>query len=210
MKSLIDIVISIIIFFFLLSGIRRGLIRQVLDVVGIIAAFIGSFYLAHRLAAYLESSMELSYNISLIISAVILFVGIIILFHFISLTLKKLINMTILGPFDRIMGGLFGAIKGLLCSSLILVILFSLPINPGFKKELQKDRLISFVKPVLPVLFDAVASIGPGELDFDRITRSKNHFIEKSRKKMQEIRDNIDRKKDKINETVPGTDPLQS
>lgn len=210
MKSVIDIVIVIIIFYFLLSGIRRGLIRQILDVLGIIAAFIGSFYLAHRLAAYLESSMELSYNICLIMSAVILFIGIIILFHFISLTLKKLINMTILGSFDRIMGGLFGAIKGLLFSSLILVILFSLPINPGFKKELERDRLISFVKPVLPVLFDAVASIGPGELDFDRITRSKKHFIEKSRKKMQEIRDNIDRKKDKIKESVPGTDPVQS
>ncbi|HMA77475.1 MAG TPA: CvpA family protein [Candidatus Krumholzibacteriaceae bacterium] len=210
MKSVIDIVIVIIIFYFLLSGIRRGLIRQILDVLGIIAAFIGSFYLAHRLAAYLESSMELSYNICLIMSAVILFIGIIILFHFISLTLKKLINMTILGSFDRIMGGLFGAIKGLLFSSLILVILFSLPINPGFKKELERDRFISFVKPVLPVLFDAVASIGPGELDFDRITRSKKHFIEKSRKKMQEIRDNIDRKKDKIKESVPGTDPVQS
>jgi len=210
LKSVIDIVIVIIIFYFLLSGIRRGLIRQILDVLGIIAAFIGSFYLAHRLAAYLESSMELSYNICLIMSAVILFIGIIILFHFISLTLKKLINMTILGSFDRIMGGLFGAIKGLLFSSLILVILFSLPINPGFKKELERDRFISFVKPVLPVLFDAVASIGPGELDFDRITRSKKHFIEKSRKKMQEIRDNIDRKKDKIKESVPGTDPVQS
>jgi membrane protein required for colicin V production len=209
MKSIVEIAIGIIILYFLFSGVRRGLIRQVLAVVGIIAAFISSFYLAHHFAAFLESKINVSYNICLLLSAVILFAGTIILFNFVALGLKKLVNMTILGPFDRIMGGLFGAIKGVLLTSLILVVISSLPVSESFKKDLEEDRLVSFVKPVLPVLFDMIISIGHEELDFDKIVRSKKHLMEKNKNRIEEIKNSYDKKKKKIREKVPGTDLLQ-
>jgi len=209
MKSIVEIAIVIIIIYFLFSGVRRGLIKQVLAVVGIIAAFISSFYLAHHFAAFLESKINVSYNICLLLSAVILFAGTIILFNFVALALKKLVNMTILGPFDRIMGGLFGAIKGVLLSSLILVVISSLPVSESFKKDLEEDRLVSLVKPVLPVLFDMIISLGHEELDFDKIVRSKKHLMEKNKNRIEEIKKSYDKKKKKIREKVPGTDLLQ-
>jgi membrane protein required for colicin V production len=210
LKSIVDIVVGIIILYFIFSGVHRGLIRQVLDVVGIIVAFICSFYLAHSFALYLESKINISYNISLILSAVILFVGVIILFHFIAHMLRKLVSMTILGPFDRIMGGLFGAIKGVLLASFVLIVITSLPVTGSFKKDLKEDRLVAFVKPVLPVLFDMVVSVGPEDLDFDKVIRSKKHLMEKSKKRIEEIKDNLDKKEKKLRETVLGTDLLQS
>jgi membrane protein required for colicin V production len=162
--------------FTLVSGARRGLIRQVFEVVGIIAAFIGAFFLAHLLAAYLEPRLGFSYHVSVVISAVILFVGIIIGVHFLALAASKLINMTVLGSFDKIMGGIFGAVKGILISSLLLIILFAIPLPGGVRSELKNDPVVRYVKPVLPVLFDAVMSIGSDKLDFDKVLRSRDYL----------------------------------
>ncbi|MCK4235800.1 MAG: CvpA family protein, partial [Candidatus Krumholzibacteria bacterium] len=106
MNWIIDLIIIVILLFFFLWGIKKGLIRQILAIVGIVAAFIGAFYLAHHLVGYCKEKMGLPYEIALFVSAVILFIGILVLFHFLGLLLQKISDITLLGPVDRIGGGL--------------------------------------------------------------------------------------------------------
>jgi len=167
--DVVRIVIGIILIFFFIAGLRRGLIRQVFDVLGIIAAFIGSFYLAHRFALYFENKVDVSYNLAMIFAAVLIFVGIIVLFRFIAITMQKFFKVTILGPFDCVMGGVFGAIKGAMLVSLILVIFLNLPFSDELHEEILEDKVTAAIYPVLPVLFDLVISHLPGELDFDKV-----------------------------------------
>ncbi len=167
MRTVVDVVILVILFFFLLNGIRRGLIRQVLHVVGIIVAFIGAFYLAHYLAHYIHGRFYVDHRVSLVISAVVLFVGIIVLFHFIGLALQKVARITLLGPLDRIGGAVFGLLKGALLVSLLLVIALSIPLPSTVKNELVRDPLVAAMYPVLPVLFNLVVSHSPAGLYFE-------------------------------------------
>jgi len=169
----IDIVILLILIFFFISGARRGLIRQVIDIVGIILAFIGAFYLAHYLAEYLERSIELTYNISLVVAAIVIFIGILIIFHALGLLFKKLAEITLFDSVDRVGGGLFGAFKGVLLISLLLVIALNIPLPEKAKKELRARPLASGIYPVLPSLFDFAFSHSPSELDFDSILRPR-------------------------------------
>jgi len=165
----IDIVILVILVFFFVSGMKRGLIRQVLDILGIIIAFIGAFYLARYLAAYFQQSIELNYSVSLVIAAVVIFIGILLLFHALGLLFQKVAEITIFGSVDRVGGGLFGAFKGVLLVSLLLVVALNIPLPEKTHRELRTRPLSSMIYPVLPSLFDLVFSHSPSRIDFDSI-----------------------------------------
>jgi membrane protein required for colicin V production len=186
------LVIGILVWFFIV-GLRRGLIRQVLEVVGIITAFIVSFYTAHALAEWIESRIATDYRISLVASAVLIFAGIIVLFHFIGVVLQKLFNLTILGAFDRVMGGVFGALKAMLIVSLALVIVLTLPFPEKVKTEIKEDEVTGIVYPVLPVMFDLVVTHLPGGESFEAVARlSSSETVEKAKKKAEEIQKKLE------------------
>jgi membrane protein required for colicin V production len=182
----VDIVIVLILVFFFISGMRRGLIRQVLDIVGIILAFIGAFYLAHYLARYFEQSIELTYNVSLVVAAVVIFVGIILLFHALGLIFQKIAEITLFGSVDRVGGGLLGTFKGVLLVSLLLVIALNIPLPEKAHRELRRRPLSMAIYPVLPTLFDLTLSLFPSELDFDSILSSRGSM---------DLRDTLEEKK---------------
>ena len=188
---------------FFVTGLRRGLIRQVLEVLGLVAAFIGAFYLAHHLAGWLEGRFDISYRIALVIAATALFTGIVIAFHFIGLGLQKLFKMTVLGWFDRIMGGVFGALKGAMLVSLILVILMSLPVSGDLKKEISEDPLTGAVYPVLPVMFDLVMS--HTGTDFDSVARiGAKVDLDSMKEKAGQLGERLKEEKDRLDEKSGG------
>lgn len=166
MNIIIDAVIVIIIIFYFVSGLRRGLIRQVLDIVGIIAAFIGAFYFAGHLATYFDQRFNVPHQAALLIAAIIIFVGILLLFNLLGISFQKVSQVTLFDPLDRFGGGLFGAFKGVLLVSLFLVILLNIPLPGKFRNELRRDPLVTAIYPVLPRVFDFILSRAPVRLDY--------------------------------------------
>lgn len=197
------IIIGILVFFFFF-GMRRGFIRQCLAIIGIVAAFVGAFYLAHHLAGFFQQHFDLSYKPSVVISAVVLFVGIIVGFHFLGVTIQKLINITPLGMLDRFGGAVLGCVKGVLFVSLLLVIVLSLPLPKDLSQRLKKDSLVRVIYPVLPAFFDMVLSISPSDLDFNRVMNEKveDDVIENIKEKASGVKNGIDRQKGKLTESV--------
>jgi len=168
MNSAINIIIIVILAVYFISGMRRGLIRQIMDIVGIIVAFICAFYFAKYLADYLEVKFSFNYHLSLVISAVAVFIGIILIFRLIGTIFRKLADITLLSGVDTIGGGIFGAFKGVLLVSLILVVALSLPLPDDFESDLKENKLASAIYPVLPWLFDQVLKVVPGGIDFEK------------------------------------------
>ncbi len=202
--DIIRIITGVILLVFFVVGLKRGLVRQVFEILGLIAAFIGSFYLAHHLALYIASRIELSYRIAMLIAAIVMFTGIIILFHYAGLAMQKLFKMTVLGPFDRIMGGVFGAVKGILLVSFVLVIILSLPFRWDFQDQIRDDAFTGAIYPVLPVLFDVV--ISRSGLDFNRVAGIEKigsidkvmENVEKYKEKMEEEKDELKKKAERF------------
>lgn len=206
MTLIIDFLIVLILAFFFFSGLRRGLIRQVLEIAGIIAAFVGAFYLAHHVANYLEGSLELGYRLSLVISAILLFIGILLFFHLIGLALKKMASITLLGPMDRLGGGVFGLLKGALIASLLLVIIMNIPLPARFKAELSRDRMVKVIYPLLPNVFDLFLSRTPDRLSFEKVTRvagyGKDEALERAKEEAEEVQEGIKSRKKKAEEAI--------
>lgn len=193
------IVILAVLAWFFIVGVKRGLIRQVLEVVGIVVAFLAAFYFAHNLAIWIEGRTEADYRVSLALAALAIFIGIIIGVHFIGLGLKKLFGLTIMGVFDRIAGGLFGALKGVLVISLVLSVIMILPVPEDIKDELREDPVAGAIYPVLPVMFDTVVSNIPGGARFEQIARIKDsEAVKDAKNKLDNIKDDFETSKDRL------------
>ena len=197
------IVILAVLAWYFFIGIKRGLIRQVLEVAGIVVAFFAAFYFAHALAEWIEVKTAADYRLSLAVAALAVFIGIIIGVHFIGLGLKKLFGLTIMGIFDRVAGGLFGVLKGVLIISLVLSVLMILPVPDDRKDELREDPVTGAIYPVLPVMFDAVVSNIPGGAKIEQIARIKDSdAVKDAKKKLDNIKDDFETSKDRL-EKVP-------
>jgi len=170
MDNAINIVIIIMLAIYFILGMRRGFIRQIMDIVGVIVAFICAFYFAKYFAEYLVERFSVNYHLFFIISGVAIFIGIILIFRLIGAILRKLADFALLAGLDTIGGGIFGAFKGVLLVSLILVILHTLPLPlpKDFKSKLKENKLAAAIYPVLPWLFDHVLEFIPGEIDFEK------------------------------------------
>ena len=114
MDTVITIVIVLIILFFLIDGIRRGLVRQLFEIAGLIAAFIGAYYLGHpspsgsrdRRGFRIRRSSFFSRRSSSSPSRSS--------FHLIGLLFQKIVSVTILGPSTGSAGRSSAPLKGVL------------------------------------------------------------------------------------------------
>jgi membrane protein required for colicin V production len=206
--EIIRIAVLAILAWFLIIGIKKGLIRQVLDVVGIIVAFLAAFYFAHALAAWIETKTSADYRVSLALAALAIFIGIIIAVNFIGLGLKKLFGLTIMGLFDKVAGGMFGVLKGLLVISLVLSVVMVLPVPDDVKDDIREDPVTGAIYPVLPVMFDLVVSNIPGGAKFEQIARIRDsEAVKDAKKKLDNIKEDFETSKDRLQSEPKDDDP---
>jgi uncharacterized membrane protein required for colicin V production len=173
MDRLIGIIICIIVVFFFIDGLRRGLVRQLFEIVGLVAAFICAYYVGHSIAGRYDGTVKFSHSFLSVAASVVVFLVIVVAFHFIGLLLGKIVSVTILGPVDKIGGGLFGALKGVLFVSLLCVLCFSLPFPGAFKEKLKADPVAARIHPILPRLYESVVRPSPGASDLKKLVHAE-------------------------------------
>ena len=197
--EIVRILVLALLAWFFIVGLKRGLLRQVLEVVGIIVAFLAAFYFAHILAVWIEGKTSADYRIALALAALAIFMGIIVGVHFISDGLHKLFGLTIMGMFDRVAGGLFGALKGVLLVSLVFSLIMILPFPEDLKDEIREDPVTGAIYPVLPLMFDTVVSNIPGGAEFEQIARIKDSdAVRDAKKKIDKIKENFEKSKERL------------
>ncbi|MBF0303636.1 MAG: CvpA family protein [Desulfamplus sp.] len=133
-----DIFIVIVVSFGLLRGFFRGFIREIASIIGVVAGFYGAYTYYKLLSVYLNplvndwgfNNWETYGNIA---SFFILFFGILALTSLIANIIKYLLKLVFLAWIDKLFGMIFGAIKGILLSAVVLTVLTAfLPNQPEF------------------------------------------------------------------------------
>ncbi len=117
-----DVIVLVIFGFCLIRGIFRGLIKEVSAIIGVLGGLFGAA-LYYPLAARPIAGWFSNPFYADIISFLVIFCVVFILVSVLGIVIKYLLNIAFLGWLDRLCGAGFGAVKGLLIASVLLLAL---------------------------------------------------------------------------------------
>ena len=138
-------------------GALRGFIREVFSLLVWAAAFLLAWYFAGDVAALMEGSVTLpSARIAMGFTGV--FIAVLLVGGLVNYLLGRLVESTGLSGTDRLLGGAFGAVRGL---ALVLVLLLAagftpLPTDPWWQESRTIARLMPLVEWAASYLPDSI------------------------------------------------------
>lgn len=116
-----DILVSIIFSFCLIRGIFRGLVKELSSIIGVMAGYYAAYSYYPYVAKFLSQWVPaVAYN--KLIGFLIIFIGVFLIISILGVIIKYLMSIAFLGWADRISGGIFGLIKGLLIASVLFIV----------------------------------------------------------------------------------------
>ncbi len=157
MFTAVDWILLAVLGLSLLLGMWRGIVHEVLSLVGWMAAFYVSQMYAPLAAAWLPmegSSQMLRYAAGF----VVVFIAVLVATVLVSWLVKKLVSAVGLGPLDRLLGSLFGLLRGVVILLAVTVLVGMTPMREteAWKQAQGSQWLQQFLhvlKPVLPADF---------------------------------------------------------
>ncbi|MBK1652322.1 hypothetical protein CKO08_08770 [Halorhodospira halochloris] len=161
-----DIVIIAIVALSAGFGLIRGFVREVAALLVWVLAFIVSVQQAGVVSTYLEGITE-SPTIQLALAFILLFVGIVVVGSLATRFLVKLVSVSGLGGTDRMLGILFGAVRGTVIVALAVLLAGLTPIAE--EQAWEESTALNSVKPLIcragadGWLADISARVGLGE-----------------------------------------------
>jgi membrane protein required for colicin V production len=168
--NIFDIIIAALLIFGFVRGVMKGLFVEVASLVALIAGVYGAIHFSYFIGDFLNEYVSWSEEYVSLTAFAGTFIVIIIVIAFLGKILTKLADFASLGVINKILGGVFGALKiGLILS---VVFIFFGKINDTIpfmkKKTLEESILYEPVKKVAPTIFPSIIK---SEEDF------KNPFI---------------------------------
>lgn len=148
----IDIVLLLIIFWSVATGVRAGLARVVIGFLATIAAFIAGFWcyrlVADKLGPYIANA-----GIANFLGFVIIFVGVLLVGALISSILSRFLHWVGLSWFNRMLGGVAGLVRGVLLMAVLVDVLIAFAPSPT-PETLQRSLVVPYVTSVAGWLVD--------------------------------------------------------
>ena len=120
--AIIDIVLGALLGFGLVRGLMKGLFVEIASLVALIAGIYGAIHFSYFVADLLIDKVTWDEKTINIIAFIATFIVIVLLISLAGKALTKLANFATLGILNKLLGGLFGALKiGLILSVLLIV-----------------------------------------------------------------------------------------
>jgi membrane protein required for colicin V production len=146
-----DVAVIVIVSFCLIRGVFKGLIGEMSGIIGVIAGFYGAYTYYPTVAVYGKQWIS-SEAILNLLAFFVLFVCILTVISLVSVLIRKLLKLAFLGWVDRGFGLVFGAAKGILIMTVVLVILTTfIPKNSVFLKDSYFSPYLAQVSKALTV-----------------------------------------------------------
>ena len=156
--NIFDIIIAALLLFGFVRGLIKGLFVEVASLVALIGGVYGAIHFSYFVSDLLKEYVSWDQEYISLAAFAITFVIIIIVIALLGKVLTKLADFAALGILNKILGGIFGALKiGLILS---VVFIFFGKMNdtiPFIEKEtLEKSILYSPVKKIAPTIFPSI------------------------------------------------------
>lgn len=117
-----DFVIIAILSLSVIMGLIRGFVREVVSLITWFFAFVAAFKLSPMVAEWFHGTITQT-TPRFIVAGIFIFFVVLIIGFIINKLLHLLISMTGFGFFDRLLGMIFGALRGMLTISVALLLI---------------------------------------------------------------------------------------
>lgn len=158
--TLLDFLLIAILVICTILGFWNGLVKQLATIIGIVAGIVVAARLAPRFSGFLLGRLFSDPGTARIAAYVILFLAAALSVWLVGLGVRRLVKKAELGLADRIWGGAFGTLKGLVfCWAVLLAIV---PMKEGYLKRQVEE---SWLAPRLLVALKAARGAFPEQLN---------------------------------------------
>jgi len=160
--NIFDIIIASLLLFGFVRGIFKGLFVEVASLVALVGGVYGAIHFSYYVSNFLQEYVSWNAEYISLASFAITFVSIILVIALLGKALTKIADFASLGILNKILGGVFGALKiGLILS---VAFIFFNKMNdtiPFIEKEtLEESILYGPVKKVAPAIFPSIIKEG--------------------------------------------------
>lgn len=147
--NILDVIFLIIVGLSILFGILKGFIRELFSlaffILAVILSFLYYFEVGNIFLSYIKKRDIANFVGFLVIFIIVLMLGAVVTYF-----MKKIFVVGPLRSIDRILGGVFGLIRGILVSSILLLGLIVFPVNENLILESKfSPYIIKTVEVVL-------------------------------------------------------------
>lgn len=153
--SIIDIVLAVLLLFGFIRGLFKGLFVEIASLVALVLGVYGAIHFSYFAADLLESKVDWNEKTINIVAFAITFVIIVLAISLAGKALTKLADFAALGLLNKLLGGVFGALKIGLILSVLLIVFNKLNNTLPFmeKEDLEESVLYKPVKSLAPMIF---------------------------------------------------------
>ncbi|AUC85636.1 colicin V production protein [Polaribacter sp. ALD11] len=156
--NIFDVIIVALLLFGFVRGIMKGLFVEVASLIALIGGVYGAIHFSYFIGDFLIKQVSWSKEYISLAAFAVTFIVIVIIIALLGKMLTRLADFASLGIINKILGGVFGALKiGLILS---VVFIFFGRMNdtiPFIKKEtLDKSLLYEHVKKIAPTIFPSI------------------------------------------------------
>ncbi len=158
--NVLDIALGALLLFGLVRGLMKGLFVEVASIVALIVGIYGAIYFSDFVAEFLESRIEWDEQYINITAFAITFIIIVVAIAMAGKALTKLANFASLGVLNKLLGGIFGALKIGLILSVVLIVFNKMnsTIPLVEEHEIKDSILYNPVKSIAPLLFPSIVN----------------------------------------------------
>ena len=159
--ELLDIIILVLIGIGVIQGLMKGFLKQLFAIVGLVAGLLIARSLYNVVAMQLETIFGTSITIAQIVSFILIWVIVPLLCIMVANVLTKALNAICLGWINRLLGGLFGALKVLLLIGLGIYVFEYLDPKGEIigKTKKEKSALYKPVKEFTNIFFPVLKNM---------------------------------------------------
>lgn len=168
--AVIDIVLGALLLFGLVRGLFKGLFVEVASLVALVAGVYGAIHFSDYAASFFEDSVDWDEKYVNILAFAITFVVIVLAIALAGKALTKLADFAALGILNKLLGGVFGALKIGLILSILLIVFDNMNNTIPFadEEDLETSILYKPVKSLAPMLFPSILNKGK-DVDEDTV-----------------------------------------
>ncbi|MFW6238728.1 MAG: CvpA family protein [Bacillota bacterium] len=149
--TILDIILSAILLYFLVTGYRKGLIKQISLIFGLLLAVFFALEYYPLLEGFLEPYLDVSTPVLQFLSFGIILILVNVLVQILAGVLRNMMEIIFLDPVDRLAGAGLGFIKGGILIYLFIVLLNNIP-HEALEKSLESSVLASNFLSLTPIV----------------------------------------------------------